>query len=222
MINELFEKYDELGIKYITQLYTNDIAICSFPNNRFMVYKDFEADALFKTNVDEAKQFVIDRYHATLIWEKKDDEVILSNDNFKYTVKFMFSDRITNITNAQKYLNDDDYLVYIKQSLLDNTLKAKIKSINWNIKSVFYGYIEVNTNSELNEIEIEKLTNWCSNFQVNELNDGFEQQDFANYNVNKFLFSRIKNYIFKKDNNVIVSFLPLKTKFMNIPSVKNI
>ena len=43
MICDIINKYNDLGIKYITDIYTDNaiyVFICSLPNGRFMVYEN--------------------------------------------------------------------------------------------------------------------------------------------------------------------------------------
>ena len=216
MIRDIINKYNDLGIKYITDIYTDNaiyVFICSLPNGRFMVYENTDPQSICKTK-KQAEDFIKNHYYVDCIWQETDEEVALPKEIYIYKAKFYFSNRLVNEYDAQKYLNDDDYTTYIKQSTLTKTLRLKIKNIKWILTSVLSGYIEVQSYGELSEQENEELLQWCSDFQVNELNDGFENQAFANYNVNNIIYSNV-DYKPNDEINVVASFLPIKRRIFN-------
>ena len=75
-----------------------------------------------------------------------------------------------------KYLNND----------VPKSLTGVISSIKWNLTDIDSGNITFKANRELTNEELDWVSNWVSGQNSDGLGEGFEQQDFANYNVGEY------------------------------------
>lgn len=110
--------------------------------------------------------------------------------DIKYRTPFRLVDCVTDLDAAQEYLTEDDMTEYLKEDLDDSCtyfklpmahLKDKIEHIEWHLTSENEGYIELITSEEIPQAELDQISEWVSGQCSDGLGEGFEQQDFANY-----------------------------------------
>lgn len=101
--------------------------------------------------------------------------------NILYRTFFKLTAAVNDFEAAREYLLDDDMTVYLLEDDRCTSFKDKIKSIKWILSSESSGYIDLETTSELTDIELETVSDWVSGQNSDGLGEGFEQQDFAFY-----------------------------------------
>ena len=110
--------------------------------------------------------------------------------DIKYRTPFRLVDCVTDLDAAQEYLTEDDMTEYLKEDLDDSCtyfklpmahLRDKIEHIEWHLTSENEGYIELITSEEIPQSELDQISEWVSGQCSDGLGEGFEQQDFANY-----------------------------------------
>ena len=98
---------------------------------------------------------------------------------YKYQTTFYLLADVLDIGEAQAYLEEDNMLDYFD----NEEIKRKLKSITWHLTDCGSGCIEVIANEELSENELDEISSYISGQCSDGLGEGFEQQDFANYDA---------------------------------------
>lgn len=99
-----------------------------------------------------------------------------------YETRFHLLADVLDIGEAQAYLEEDNMLDYFD----NEEIKRKLKSITWHLTDCESGYIEVIANEELAENELDEISSYISGQNSDGLGEGFEQQWFANYDMNRY------------------------------------
>lgn len=111
------------------------------------------------------------------------------NKEYTYTTKFTLTDLVLDLESANDYLAEDDMVDYFdeyKEIGVTKDLIKKVISINWELQTRDSGKITVKTNALLTYKERKAVSRWISGQNSDGLGEGFEQQDFANYDVNRY------------------------------------
>lgn len=111
------------------------------------------------------------------------------NKEYTYTTKFTLTDLVLDLESANDYLAEDDMVDYFdeyKEIGVTKDLIKKVISINWELQTRDSGKITVKTNALLTYKERKTVSRWISGQNSDGLGEGFEQQDFANYDVNRY------------------------------------
>lgn len=96
---------------------------------------------------------------------------------YTYQTKFYLLADVLDLNDARAYLEEDNMLNYFD----NEQIKRKLRSIEWHLIDEGSGYIEVIANTELSDNELEEISAYISGQNSDGLGEGFEQQDFANY-----------------------------------------
>lgn len=104
---------------------------------------------------------------------------------YKYQTRFNLLAAVLDIDAAQAYLSEDDMLDYFD----NEAIKSKLKSIDWILEDDVSGYIEVISNEELSDDELEEIADYIKGQNSDGLGEGFSSQDFANYDANLYALS---------------------------------
>lgn len=109
---------------------------------------------------------------------------------FKYRTNFNLIADVRDLDAAQEYLTEDNMAEYLRDSLDDSCsyfnipmghLRDKVISLEWHLESSDSGYIELCTKTEFTPEELAQISEWVGGQNSDGLGEGFEQQDFANY-----------------------------------------
>lgn len=109
---------------------------------------------------------------------------------FKYRTKFNLEAPVLDMEAAQEYLSEDSMAEYLREDLDDSCdyftipmshLRDKVISLEWHLEDSDSGYIELCTKTEFTPGELAQISEWVSGQNSDGLGEGFEQQDFANY-----------------------------------------
>lgn len=65
-------------------------------------------------------------------------------------------------------------------------IKRKLQSIKWHLVDYGSGYIEVISNEELAENELDEISEYIRGQNSDGIGESFEQQDFANYDAGQY------------------------------------
>jgi hypothetical protein len=95
-----------------------------------------------------------------------------------YETRFSLTNPVNDIEAAQAYLSDDDMTQY-----LDDDMKAYVESIEWKLDTDMTGRVVVKTFEKLSEDMSKKISAWISGQNSDGLGEGFEQQPFAEFEV---------------------------------------
>lgn len=98
---------------------------------------------------------------------------------YTYQTKFYLLADVKDLNDAQAYLEEDNMLNYFD----NEQIKRKLQSIEWQLVDEGSGYIEVIANTELNDNELEEVSAYIAGQNSDGLGEGFETQDFANYDA---------------------------------------
>lgn len=104
----------------------------------------------------------------------------------RYTTNFRLVAPVNNFTEAYNYLTEYDMTVYAKEDEECSKFADALKCIRWELKDEMKGYIEVITNREMTEEELDSISSWISGQCSDGLGEGFEQQPFASYSESEF------------------------------------
>ena len=133
-----------------------------------------------------------------------------------YKTDFSLECPVNDYNAAREYLLEDDMTKYLVDSLRDDNVKEeeimKIKNIQWKLQDTQSGYILLTTTDVLPNNVLSMISEWVSGQNSDGLGEGFEQQDFAEYNpedyysyddeycmasfdwkTNKYLFRRVSS-----------------------------
>lgn len=99
-----------------------------------------------------------------------------------YRTYFKLTACVNDFDEAYKYLKEDNMVQYIKGDItVPEDVQTSIISIDWILKELDSGYIELKTNKALSAKELESISEWVSGQCSDGLGEGFEQQSFACY-----------------------------------------
>lgn len=99
-----------------------------------------------------------------------------------YRTYFNLTACVNDFDEAAKYLIEDNMVQYLKgSSRISEDLQQSIVSIDWILKELDSGYIELKSNKALSAKELEIISEWVSGQCSDGLGEGFEQQSFACY-----------------------------------------
>lgn len=98
---------------------------------------------------------------------------------YKYQTTFYLLADVLDLDEAQAYLEEDNMLDYFD----NEEIKRKLKSMTWHLTDCGSGYIEVISNEELAENELDEISAYISGQNADGIGEGFEQQDFASYDA---------------------------------------
>lgn len=110
------------------------------------------------------------------------------NKEYTYTTKFTLTDPVLDLESANDYLTEDDMVDYFDEYYeigVNEDLVKKVISINWELQTRDSGKITVKTNALLTYKERKAVSEWIKQQNSDGLGEGFESQDFANYDVNR-------------------------------------
>lgn len=111
------------------------------------------------------------------------------NKEYTYTTKFTLTDLVLDLESANDYLAEDDMVDYFDEYYeigVNEDLIKKVISINWELQTRDSGKITVKTNALLTYKECKAVSEWIRQQNSDGLGEGFESQDFANYDVNRY------------------------------------
>lgn len=111
------------------------------------------------------------------------------NKEYTYITKFTLTNLVLDLESANDYLTEDDMVDYFdeyKEIGITEDLVKKVISINWELQTRDSGKITVKTNALLTDEESKAVSKWISEQNSDGLGEGFEQQDFADYDVNRY------------------------------------
>lgn len=117
---------------------------------------------------------------------------------YKYQTRFNLLAAVLDIDAAQAYLSEDDMLEYFD----NEAIKRKLKSIDWILEDDVSGYIEVISNEELSDDELEEIADYIKGQNSDGLGEGFSSQDFANYDANLYVLSGEEIREYEKDDEL--------------------
>ena len=93
-----------------------------------------------------------------------------------YRTSFCLKYEVNDLDAAREYLTEDNMTKYLVN---DIDFAEAIENIVWNLVTGDCGYIELTTNRELTENELDKVSDWVRGQNSDGLGEGFEQQWFA-------------------------------------------
>ena len=122
-----------------------------------------------------------------------------------YRTYFKLTNEVIDFEEAKRYLEEDDMTKYLNNdSRRPSSLQGAVSSINWILRDTQSGYIELQSNRELNNEELKWISDWVSGQNSDGLGEGFEQQDFANYCIRDYYVDDEDDYF--EDDWVMASF----------------
>ena len=99
-----------------------------------------------------------------------------------YRTYFTLTACVNDVSAAREYLTHDDMTQYLKNNKrIPEDIKNAVEKIEWHLKDEDSGNIELTTNRALSDTELKPISNWVSGQNSDGLGEGFEQQEFANY-----------------------------------------
>lgn len=101
----------------------------------------------------------------------------------EYRTNFNLTDEVKSMSEAQEYLDDDDMTYYLLgdfPQLAQNRVK-----IRWVLTHPNKGYVSLKSETPINQKMLDEISRWVSGQNSDGLGEGFEQQDFANYDPNE-------------------------------------
>lgn len=117
---------------------------------------------------------------------------------YKYQTRFNLLAAVLDIDAAQAYLSEADMLEYFD----NEAIKRKLKSIDWILEDDVSGYIEVISNEELSDDELEEIADYIKGQNSDGLGEGFSSQDFANYDANLYALSGEEIREYEEDDDL--------------------
>ena len=102
--------------------------------------------------------------------------------DIRYVVYFSLTNPVLDVQVANDYLQEDDMLWYLKNEYKDK-VEDKITSIVFSLSDEQEGKVVVTCNEELTSQEQNEVLDYIEGQLYDGLGEGFEQQDFANYDA---------------------------------------
>lgn len=109
-----------------------------------------------------------------------------------YRTYFKLTSPVNDFDEARKFLTSNNMTKYLLKDTVCSHYKDKILSIKWILVEDTFGYIDLETSVELNDRELEDISEWVSSQNSDGIGADFEQEDFA--------ISRNPNYLEGQDN----------------------
>lgn len=97
-----------------------------------------------------------------------------------YRTYFKLTESVNDFNAARDFLTEDDMTVYLKDDIRCKC-PDKIISIKWYLTDENSGHIDLETNAELTNEELDQISDWICGQNSDGLGESFEQQPFANY-----------------------------------------
>ena len=102
---------------------------------------------------------------------------------YTYKTDFHLEYPVNDFDEAAGYLEEDDMVNYFNE---DDTIKSKLESIRWILDDTENGRVIVEALEPLDTDELAIVSEYISGQNSDGLGEGFEQQDFANYDINLY------------------------------------
>ena len=101
-----------------------------------------------------------------------------------YKTYFKLRYEVNDLKAAQEYLAEDDMTTYlIEDGRIAREVRDVVVSIRWILTDEQSGAIVLTTKTELSAEQLLTISDWVSGQNSDGLGEGFEQQDFANYDL---------------------------------------
>lgn len=101
---------------------------------------------------------------------------------YVYRTYFTLVACVNDLSAAQEYLTEDDMTVYLKDdNRIPEDVRNAVEKIEWHLTDECSGNIELQTNRALSADELKPISEFVSGQNSDGLGEGFEQQEFANY-----------------------------------------
>lgn len=101
---------------------------------------------------------------------------------YVYRTYFTLVACVNDLSAAQEYLTEDDMTVYLKEdNRIPEDVRNAVEKIEWHLTDECSGNIELQTNRALSADELKPISEWVGGQNSDGLGEGFEQQEFANY-----------------------------------------
>ena len=101
---------------------------------------------------------------------------------YVYRTYFTLVACVNDLSAAQEYLTEDDMTVYLKDdNRIPENVRNAVEKIEWHLTDECSGNIELQTNRALSADELKPISEFVSGQNSDGLGEGFEQQEFANY-----------------------------------------
>lgn len=88
---------------------------------------------------------------------------------------------VIDVDAAKQFLLRENMTNYLKSDSRTSKIAQDIINITWILKDEDSGYIELESNNEIQESDLDTISNWVSGQNSDGLGESFEQQDFACY-----------------------------------------
>lgn len=88
---------------------------------------------------------------------------------------------VIDVNEAKQFLLRENMTNYLKSDNKTSKIAQDIISITWILKNEDSGYIELESNNEIQDSDLDIISNWVSGQNSDGLGESFEQQDFACY-----------------------------------------
>ena len=103
---------------------------------------------------------------------------------YSYKTYFKLRNEVNNLHAAQEYLSEDDMTTYlVGEDRIAREVRDAVVSIRWLLTDEQSGAIVLTTKTELSAEQLLTISDWVSGQNSDGLGEGFEQQDFANYDL---------------------------------------
>ena len=103
-----------------------------------------------------------------------------------YRTYFNLDYPVLDINEARDYLGADSMEKYLKSDTrIAEDIRNAVVNIKWILTTEMSGHIDLVTSKELNDTELKSISDWVSGQNSDGLGEGFEQQDFACYDVDE-------------------------------------
>lgn len=109
---------------------------------------------------------------------------------FIYQTDFYLMADVIDYDDAKAYLEEENMLQYFD----NEQIKRKLKSIYWRLDNEGAGRVVVTANQELEDYELEELSDYILGQNSDGLGEGFEQQEFAEYDAAKWADGEYNEY----------------------------
>lgn len=101
---------------------------------------------------------------------------------YTYRTYFYLEFPVIDFNAAYDYLTEDDMVVYLRgDDRIPERARNAISSVDWILKDEESGYIEVESEIELTQKELDAVSDWISGQNSDGIGEGFDQQSFAEY-----------------------------------------